>query len=103
MILLLTVLSLASPVCLDRAEYDAEVLAPRRDLVECRSLLTIEEGLVVELRAELAARVQAEAEARRQVEALRRRRGWWVAAGVGIGVAASVGVVWTGVQVVGAQ
>jgi len=102
-ILLLALLAHAEPVCLDRAEYAARVVAPLADLRQC---LTDREADALEREA-LAAAVQAAAterdEARHQLGRARRARWRWVVLGAAGGVTASAATVWVGVQVVAAR
>lgn len=89
--------------CLTRRAFADEVLRPERELTACVADLRTERTLTAQLTSAHAEAVQARLQAEAAQQRMKRRRWAYVAAGAVGGVAVSVGVVWAGVQVVGAR
>lgn len=89
--------------CLTRPEWAGQVMQPERQLTRCTADLATERDLVVKLEAAHREAVADAIASRREADRMRRQRWAYVAAGVGAGVLLTAGVVYTGVQVVGAR
>lgn len=89
--------------CLTRRAWAEQVMAPERGLTRCMTDLATERDLTSAMVEAHRAALEDAAKAREAEQRMRRRRWAYVAAGAAGGVLVSAGVVWAGVQVVGAR
>jgi hypothetical protein len=89
--------------CLTRSAWAEQVMAPERELTLCADNLRASSRYSASLEEAHRAAVKQSVHDRQAVDRMRRRRWQYVAAGAVGGVLLSAGVVYAGVQVVGAR
>lgn len=89
--------------CVTRPEWERRVLAPLRDLEQCRAVVESEQARAAAYRQAALEADQAAREAEERADRMRRQRWLYVGAGALAGGALVAGTVWAGVQVVGAR